>query len=406
MDRKERVEQLLIANGQEHLLAHIRELDGAEQERFFCELERVDWSIFSEEARVRPPEGEIAPIEGLKKEEIASRREEFEKAGMQAVHDGKVAALMLAGGQGTRLGFDGPKGTLDIGVARPLYIYECLIRNLLEVCTACGAYVPLYIMTSDKTDRMTRAFLKEHGCFGYPEEKVRFFLQDMAPATDFEGRLLLEGRGALALSPNGNGGCFSSLRRAGLMDEAKQSGVEWINVFAVDNVLQRIADPVFVGATLLSGVNCGAKFVKKCAPEERVGVLCRRGSLPDVVEYYDLPAAMANARDERGDLIYSFGVTLNYLFRLKAIEQASRTAIPVHRAKKKIPYWNGSELIRPEKENGYKYETLVVDWVRLMKSCLPFEAVRKREFAPIKNAEGVDSVQSARELLKYNGVKL
>ena len=190
------------------------------------------------------------------------------------------------------------------------------------------------------------------------------------------------------------------------MEEAKQSGVEWINVFSVDNVLQRIADPVFVGATLLSGVNCGAKFVKKCAPEERVGVLCRRGSLPDVVEYYDLPAAMANARDERGELVYSFGVTLNYLFRLKAIEQASRTAIPVHRAKKKIPYWNGSELIRPETENGYKYETLVVDWVRLMKSCLPFEAVREREFAPIKNAEGVDSVQSARELLKYNGVKL
>ena len=406
MDRKERVEQLLIANGQEHLLAHVRELDGAEQERFFCELERVDWTIFSEEARVRPPEGEIAPIEGLKKEEIASRREEFSKAGMQAVHDGKVAALMLAGGQGTRLGFDGPKGTLDIGVTRPLYIYECLIRNLLEVCTACGAYVPLYIMTSDKTDRMTRAFLKEHGCFGYPEEKVRFFLQDMAPATDLSGRLLLEGRGALALSPNGNGGCFSSLRRAGLMDEAKKSGVEWINVFAVDNVLQRIADPVFVGATLLSGLNCGAKFVKKCAPEERVGVLCRRGSLPDVVEYYDLPAAMANARDERGELVYSFGVTLNYLFRLKAIEQASRTAIPVHRAKKKIPYWNGSEVIRPEAENGYKYETLVVDWVRLMKSCLPFEAVREREFAPIKNAEGVDSVQSARELLKYNGVKL
>ena len=388
MDRKERVEQLLIANGQEHLLAHIRELDGAEQERFFSELERVDWSIFSEEAHVRPPEGEIAPIEGLKKEEIASRREEFSKAGMQAVREGKVAALMLAGGQGTRLGFDGPKGTLDIGVTRPLYIYECLIRNLLEVCSACGAYVPLYIMTSEKTDRMTRAFLKEHGCFGYPEEKVR------------------EGRGALALSPNGNGGCFSSLRRAGLMDEAKQSGVEWINVFAVDNVLQRIADPVFVGATLLSGVNCGAKFVKKCAPEERVGVLCRRGSLPDVVEYYDLPAAMANARDERGELVYSFGVTLNYLFRLKAIEQASRTAIPVHRAKKKIPYWNGSELIRPETENGYKYETLVVDWVRLMKSCLPFEAVREREFAPIKNAEGVDSVQSARELLKYNGVTL
>ena len=194
MDRKERVEQLLIANGQEHLLAHIRELDGAEQDRFFSELERVDWTIFSEEARVRPPEGEIAPIEGLKKEEIASRREEFERIGKQAVHDGKVAALMLAGGQGTRLGFDGPKGTLDIGITRPLYIYECLIRNLLEVCSACGAHVPLYIMTSQKNHDETTAFFQEHQYFGYDPAYIHFFKQDMAPSVDYNGKVMLEAK--------------------------------------------------------------------------------------------------------------------------------------------------------------------------------------------------------------------
>ena len=229
----------------------------------------------------------------------------------------------------------------------------------------------------------------------------------MAPATDFDGKILLEGKGRLALSPNGNGGCFSSLRRSGLWEEAAARGVEWFNVFAVDNVLQRIADPVFVGATALAGVNCGAKFVRKCDPHERVGVLCLRGGVPDVVEYYELSEEMANARDERGGLVYSFGVILNYLFRREALEEIERNVIPVHVAKKKIPCLNGAgELVKPDKENGCKYETLVVDIVRLTKSCLPYEAVREHEFAPIKNATGVDSVESARELLKHNGVTL
>ena len=407
MDRLQQAKALLKAHGQEHLLAYFEELGEGEREGLLKEIESIDWSIFSPEARVQPPEGDITPIEGMSTAEIEAQRETFFAVGCEAIRGGKVAALLLAGGQGTRLGYNGPKGTMDIGLTRPLYIYECLINNLLEVCNACGAYVPLYIMTSDKTDRETRSFLKEHGYFGYPAEKVRFFLQDMAPATDFEGKILLEGKGRLALSPNGNGGCFSSLRRAGMMEEAAKEGVEWINVFAVDNVLQRIADPVFVGATILAGAGCGAKFVRKCEPEERVGVLCRRGGVPDIVEYYELSKEMANERDERGGLVYSFGVTLNYLFRREMLEKIVGAVIPVHRAKKKVPCLNAAgELVKPEVENGYKYETLVVDVVRLMGSCLPFEAVREREFAPIKNAEGKDSVQSARELLKFNGVTL
>ncbi len=407
MDRYERARALCREHGQEQLLAYYGELDEGERGQLLAQIESIDWSIFSDEARVSQPVGDISPIEGMDTREIEARKEEFFAAGREAVRQGKVAALLLAGGQGTRLGYNGPKGTMDIGVTRPLYIYECLFRNLEEVCRACGAAVPLYIMTSEKTDEETRSFLKAHDYFGYPEGKIRFFLQDMAPATDFSGKILLEGKGRLALSPNGNGGCFSSLRRAGLMEEAARNGVEWFNVFAVDNVLQRIADPVFVGATLLSGADCGAKFVRKCEPGERVGVLCRRGGMPDIVEYYELSEEMANARDERGGLVYSFGVILNYLFRRETLEKIARAAIPVHRAKKKIPFLNeAGELIKPEKENGYKYETLVVDVVRLMGSCLPFEAVREREFAPIKNAEGKDSVQSARELLKCNGVRL
>lgn len=401
------LKDVLAARGQQHVLRWWDELDDAGKEKLSEQISRVDWSLLELVSHPERARGNIAPIDGLDMEEIAARREEFFAIGKEAMCAGKVAAVLLAGGQGTRLGSDAPKGTYNVGVTRPLFIFEQLIRNLTDAVSECGGSVPLYIMTSEANDEATRAFFAEHDYFGYPAEDVAFFRQEMAPAVGFDGKLLLSAKDSLALSPNGNGGWYSSFLRAGLGADAERRGVEWFNVFAVDNVLQRIADPVFVGATALAGVNCGAKFVRKCDPHERVGVLCLRGGVPDVVEYYELSEEMANARDERGGLLYSYGVILNYLFRREALEEIERNVIPVHIAKKKIPCLNGAgELVKPDKENGCKYETLVVDIVRLTKSCLPYEAVREHEFAPIKNATGVDSVESARELLKHNGVTL
>ena len=191
------------------------------------------------------------------------------------------------------------------------------------------------------------------------------------------------------------------------MPALEKRGIEWLNVFSGDNVLQRIADPVFVGATALSGLPCGAKVVRKSCPEERVGVLCLKGGLPQVVEYYELSEEMANARDGKGNLLYSFGVTLNYLFRLTRLKEIAAREIPVHVVKKKIPCIDeGGNPVFPETENGYKYETLILDMVRLAGSCLPFEVEREKEFAPVKNRTGTDSVESARILLQKNGVKL
>jgi UDP-N-acetylglucosamine/UDP-N-acetylgalactosamine diphosphorylase len=210
-----------------------------------------------------------------------------------------------------------------------------------------------------------------------------------------------------ALSPNGNGGWFSSMQRAGLTEDLHARGIEWLNIYAVDNVLQRIADPIFVGATILSGVNCGAKVVCKNDPHERVGVLCMDGDMPDIIEYYELTEEMANERDEKGDLAYIYGVILNYLFRLSKLEEIVGNKIPVHIVEKKIECVDKDGITRkPEKENGRKFETLAVDLIKPMGTVLPFEVVREREFAPIKNKTGVDSVESARELLKQNGVKL
>ncbi len=403
----QQLKALLAAHGQEHVLRWWDEIGEAGREKLSREVEEIDWNDVSlSHIGANGARGAIAPIPGLSLREIEARRAEFDAAGVAAIRAGKLAAVLLAGGQGTRLGLNGPKGTCDIGITRPVYIFERLIRNLQDVTSRVGAYVPLLIMTSDLNDEATRAFFKEHDYFGYPAQEVYFFRQAMAPAMDENGKLLLAAKDGLALSPNGNGGWYASLVRAGLAEEMERRGVEWYNVFAVDNVLQRIADPVFLGATILSGMASGAKFVRKAYPEERVGVLCLEDGLPNVIEYYELSKELSELSDETG-LVYSYGVILNYLFRADMLQRTYKDRLPVHAAHKKVPYLGDDGVfVKPEQENGYKFETLILDMVREAGTCLPFEVEREREFAPIKNKTGKDSVESARELLKKNGVEL
>ena len=402
--------KLLEEKDQSQLLRYYDELDDLGKQKLLLAIADLKWDF--EEALKNPVDmsdkgRDIRPIDGLRLSDIDKKRARFNAIGVKAIQEGKVAAVLLAGGMGTRLGANGPKGIYNIGITKPLYIFEQQMKNLQEVNDACGTRVPLYIMTSDKTHAQTTAFWKEHDYFGYDEKDVKFFQQDLAPAVDFAGKILLESKDTPALSPNGNGGWFQSLQRAGLTEDLHKRGVEWLNIYAVDNVLQRIADPVFVGATIDSGVNCGAKVVCKNDPYEKVGVLCKDGDAPDIVEYYELTDSMANLRDENGDLCYSFGVIMNYLFRLSKLEEIADKKIPVHVVKKKIECLDENGVTRkPDTENGKKFESLAVDLIKLMESALPFEVVREREFAPIKNKTGVDSVESAQELLRKNGVEL
>lgn len=397
----------LPLHGQEHLLRYYDELSELERRTLEKQIAELDWSVLSswEDRENSAITGRIEPIEILTISDIMKDRGRYFEIGRDALQRGKVAAVLLAGGQGTRLGSNAPKGTYNIGITRPLYIFEQLVENLLSVSRACSAFPPLFIMTSEKNDAQTQAFFAQHDYFGYPRERIRFFVQKMAPCLDFTGKFFLEEKGRVATSPNGNGGWYASLLESGIENDFPE--IEWYNVFGVDNVLQRIADPIFLGATILSGKNSGAKGVRKADPEEKVGVLCLRDGLPDVIEYYDLDEERANLRDREGNLVYSFGVTLNYLFRAKTLREISREKIPIHIVKKKVPFLDENGILQqPDIANGYKFETLILDLIRLMGSCLPFEVVREREFAPIKNRVGVDSVESARELLKRNGVNL
>ena len=396
-------------DNQKYIKAMMEKNTTEQNEKLTKRLEEIDFSVLEhiERKETVNERGVFAPLDAVEVSEIEARGAEFKELGLKAIREGKVGAVLLAGGQGTRLGLDRPKGTLNIGVTKELYLFEQLLRNLMDVTDEAGVYVPLYIMTSNINNADTTAFFEEHDYFGYPKDYVKFFVQEMVPACDYEGRIYMESQTEVAMSPNGNGGWFSSMVNAGLLSDIKERGIEWINVFAVDNCLQRIADPMFVGATIAYGCESGAKVVRKAAPDGRVGVLCTEDGKPSIAEYYEMTEEMATARKENGDLKYGFGVILNYLFSEKKLEQIADARMPIHVVEKKIPYMDvDGTFVKPEQPNGYKFETLVLDMVHMMDDCIPYEVVREREFAPIKNLHGVDSLDSARELMKGCGIEL
>lgn len=399
----------LKAAGQEHVLKYYDELTKEQKESLLAQIEETDFSVLAsfEKQKEGEQRGKITPLTVMQLSEISEKETEYTRIGLDAIKKGKVGAVLLAGGMGTRLGTDDPKGVYNIGITKEVYIFQRLIENLLEVVNKAEAWVPLYIMTSDKNHETTVNFLKKHDYFGYNSEYVSFFMQEMAPGCDHEGKAYMEEKWKISISPNGSGGWYSSMHKWGVAEKMMEDGVEWLNVFAVDNVLQRIADPCFVGAVLANKCTSGAKVVRKCAPDERIGVICLEDGRPSIVEYYELTDELMNAKDENGDPAYYFGVILNYLFQVDELEKIRDRNLPLHMAEKKIPYLNEmGEKVKPEAPNGYKFEQLVLDMVREMESCLPYEVVRNREFAPIKNATGIDSVESARELCKENGIEL
>lgn len=352
---------------------------------------------------------EISPMPTLRLEEYNKKRESYREAGLRAIDNGELALLLLAGGMGTRLGYDGPKGTFPIEPGRS--IFSCLFDNLRDELGERS--IPFFIMTSDKNDQATRDFFLEKDYFGYDRDQIRFYKQEMAQATDLDGQALYESEGHPAVSPNGNGGFFRSLISAGYGDCL--SGVRWLNVFGVDNVLARIGDPGFLGSLICEGKSAGVKAVMKVSPDEKVGVVCKKNGRPSVIDYTQMTEEMCNERDADGNLVYGAGVSVNYLFDTSILFNTINDGLPVHKVKKKIPYLAASDgrpwrpgmepgvLVDPSEPNGYKYEIMITDLIENFPDFLPVEVEREREFAPVKNLHGVDSADSALALLKRNG---
>lgn len=404
MTYNEAVSKLEVC-GQKHLLEYYEELSESEKEELLEQIELTDFSVIEQGKNGEgAKKGVISPLVSLELDAINENKARYMELGMKAIKAGKVAAVLLAGGMGTRLGSDDPKGMYNIGKTKDVYIFQRIVENLMDIVSLTETNIYLFVMTSDKNHTKTVNFFKEHNFFGYKEEYVKFFMQEMAPATDYDGKVYMESKCRISNSPNGNGGWFSSMKKWGILDIIHNEGIEYLNVFAVDNVLQKIADPCFVGAVIEHNVEAGAKVVKKAAPDEKVGVMCLEDGKPSVVEYYELTDEMMNTLNEKGERVYNFGAILNYLFEVKALERIVDKQLPVHIVEKKIPYMDEEgNLVKPETPNGHKYELLILDMIHDLKNCLPYEVERNKEFAPIKNKTGVDSVESARALLEQNG---
>ncbi len=404
----EEASSVLEKNGQLQLLRFYDELDDNSKHNLLKQIEEIDFGIIDMIGKDDLfKKGIISPIKAMKIDEIEKNKDRYRQVGIDAIRRGKVGAVLLAGGQGTRLGFDKPKGMFNIGETREYYIFQALIDNLMEVVNEAESFIPLFIMTSEKNNDDTVKFFKDNNYFGYDKDFVMFFIQDMSPSADFNGKILLEDKGRVSTSPNGNGGWFTSMKRCGIVDRIHEYGVEWLNVFAVDNVLQRICDPSFIGATIESGYVSASKVVKKADRDEKVGVLCLEDNKPSIVEYYELTQQMLDELDESGERAYNYGVILNYLFRVSDLEDILNRHMPLHVVKKKIPCISeAGKLIKPEEPNGYKFELLVLDMIHMLDNCLGYEVIREHEFAPVKNKEGIDSVDTARTLLKKNGVAI
>ncbi|MBR3807430.1 MAG: UTP--glucose-1-phosphate uridylyltransferase [Lachnospiraceae bacterium] len=391
--------------GQEHVLKYFDELSEGEKSELLEQIELTDFSVIEQgKSGKAAQKGVITPLASLELDEINENKARYTELGIKAIKEGKVAAVLLAGGMGTRLGSDDPKGMYNIGKTKDVYIFQRLIENLMDIVELVQTDIYMFVMTSDKNHTKTVNFFKEHNYFGYKEEYIKFFMQEMAPATDYDGKVYLESKCRISNSPNGNGGWFSSMKKWGILDIIHNEGIEYLNVFAVDNVLQKIADPAFVGAVMEREVEAGAKVVKKAAPDEKVGVMCLEDGKPSVIEYYELTDQLVNTLNEKGERVYNFGAILNYLFKVSALERIVDNKLPVHIVEKKIPYMDEKgNSVKPETPNGHKYELLILDMIHELKDCLPYEVVRNHEFAPIKNKTGIDSVESARELLEENG---
>jgi len=399
------LEKRLNEYGQEHLLSAWEDLSEEEMLRFSEELLAVDFEIFERAKHFEEKTYEtLAPIPIFYAARAEKEQNELETIGLHAIAEGKIGAVLLCGGQGTRLGYSHAKGMFNIGLTKEIPIFSLHFGRLCEVAKRAGNWFPVYIMTSVFNREEIEAFLQEHSFFGYEPSAVRFFNQTMAPATDLEGKLYQNSPCSLVLSPDGNGGWFSSLVFEGYLNDVKENGVEWFNVIAIDNVLQKTADPRFIGAVIRENAASGAKVVKKISPDERIGLICKNNDRPAVIEYFELDRLKKEKSVSTEEMEY--GVILNYLFRVDEMEKTLSLKLPVHRARKKIPYYRDGEYVKPETENGFKYEMLATDLVERMDSCLAYEILREHEFAPVKNRTGIDSVESAREMLLALGYEL
>ena len=344
----------------------------------------------------------IEPIPYIEKDKLSEEeKEHYKKIGENIIKNNEYAVVTMAGGQGSRLGHDGPKGTFDFGLENHKSIFEVLCDRLKEAYKKYNVYIPWYIMTSRQNNEDTINFFKKNNYFGYSKENVYFFKQGELPVLNDQGKLMLNKEGNINTAADGHGGVFISMEKEKITENMKQRGIKWVFIGPVDNVLIKMIDPIFIGICQDKNVLAGGKSIIKAYPEERVGVFCKKNGKPDVIEYTEISKEMAEMKNDRGELVYAESHINCNMFNIDIIEKISKNKLPYHSAHKKIEYLNKEgQVVKPEEPNAYKFEAFIFDAFKMLDEMTIFRVKREEEFAPIKNAEGKDSPKTALELYK------
>lgn len=404
----------LAAAGQEHLLKFFDTLPAAVQQRYLEELNDLDLDLLQkliaenvlQKPHITLPENlEPAPFFPLKPRSEAEKLyyQQADEAGAELLRQGKVAAITVAGGQGSRLGFDGPKGTYPIAPVSGKTLFQYFAESLQSASRKYNTAIHWYIMTSVLNDQPTREFFADNNFFGLNRDHVHFFTQGFMPAVGYDGKLLMASTGSLALSPDGHGGTLLALRKSGMLKDMADRGIDYLSYFQIDNPLVPVVDKRFIGLHKLENSEMSAITLAKTNAHEKVGNFCVANGKLYVIEYSDLPEELAQAQNSDGTLKFIAGSPAIHVISRTFVEKltaGNRLELDWHRADKKIKCIDCSgNPVEPAEPNGVKLESFIFDALKLADKTMIFEADRKEEFAPTKNATGVDSVESCRAML-------
>jgi UDP-N-acetylglucosamine pyrophosphorylase len=405
----EKYKQILKDNNQTHLQKYIDMCNEEERKNLIKEIESIDFDKLNKLYKIskRP----IKIEKGLIIEHIAfkdkyklseDKYNELKDLGEDIIKNNHYAVVTMAGGQGTRLGHDGPKGSFLLDVKpEPKYLFQILAENLIRHNQNYGITLNWYIMTSTENNDQTVEFFEKHNYFGYDPSYIKFFEQGNLPLLFEDGRLIVDKGYHIKLAADGNGCIYKAMKEAGILDDMESKGIKWIFIGSVDNALLNMVDPLLIGLTIKEGNEIGSKSVAKANPKEKVGVFCKKDGKPGVIEYSELPEAMAEEVDEDGELLYGESHIMCNLYSLSALKIIASKNLPYHSANKKAPYMDeNGEIVKVTEPNGYKYEAFIFDGFNYFKEISILRGKREDDFAPVKNAEGVDSPETATKL--YN----
>jgi len=409
----ETIKKRLKRHNQGHLLAFWEELGPIQRGNLLGQIEQLDLPSMSDwiDKYVKTPGtgafgGDFAPALSYKPKpsdpDEGQKYAAAAKLGRRLISDGKVAALVVAGGQGTRLGFDGPKGNFPVSPVRNKTLFQLFAESIRAASEKYHTTCPWYIMASPLNHNQIHEIFRENSFYGLGRDDVFIFQQGTLPNLSFDGKILLADKDRISTSPDGHGGSLKALYRSGALADMKSRGIELISYFQVDNPLVNIFDPLFVGLHVLDEAEMSSKAVLKTGPEEKVGVFCLVDGKVTVIEYSDLSTEQAQSKNADGSLVFGLGSIAIHIINTAFVERLNDGAfsLPLHRAVKKIQHIDRQgNLIEPVQPNGVKLESFVFDALPLALNSIILQTPREQEFAPVKNAAGADSVETARAMM-------